>query len=463
MIEFAIGKRLVAMTFVVLGLAACSAKESRDLPELPGAGAGPVAGTGNGGAAGSATFGGAGGFGGGSAGVVLNLGGRTQCMPKTCAELGWECGSFVNDCGGVTDCSKEGLTCGGLESCVGGVDGPAKCETSFGPCEVCTGIPDCDAAGTPTRLVGRVVTPGRMDADTANQVGVPNAVVYILRSTNPAELPPITTGIPAGGTSCDRCTEQALGPSLVGAITDATGKFTLEGSIPVGMELLLVVKVGKFRRAVKYTVPAAAACQTTELPATLPDNPTRLPRAMDDGIAVNIPAIAVSTGVVDAMECVFEKIGLAHSLFGNPGPIEAGLPRIHLFRGGPNATARMGPNGSGAYLNDMTPHDSTLYGQLATLQTYDFVVSDCEGEDWQNGSADPPEAKANLREYVNRGGRLFSSHLSFTWLDGNGTQAFDPADPIATGLGPAATWSRSADTSGANPAVVSLGARKSVG
>ena len=40
-----------------------------------------------------------------------------------------------------------------------------------------------------TKLTGRVITPGKADNNTANQVGVPNAFVYILRNNNPAELP----------------------------------------------------------------------------------------------------------------------------------------------------------------------------------------------------------------------------------------------------------------------------------
>ena len=79
-----------------------------------------------------------------------------------------------------------------------------------------------------------MITPGRDAANTANQVGVPNAFVYILRSNNVSDLPAIGSGIPNGGESCDRCDEQNLGSVLTGAVTDATGAFMLEGNIPVG-------------------------------------------------------------------------------------------------------------------------------------------------------------------------------------------------------------------------------------
>lgn len=458
MTEPAVGLRRIASFSVILGLVACSKAQG---PETPLGVAGSLSTGAQGGVAGFAMggsdFGGVGGQGG--TGLTLSLGGRSACEPETCAERGWECGSFVNKCGSVTNCADQGLSCGALEACVGGTDDtPTKCVTSFGPCEVCTKIPDCTAQGTPTRLSGRVVTPGRTDDDTGNQVGVPNAVVYILRNTDVAELPPITAGIPAGGTSCDRCEDQDLGPILLGTVTDATGRFVLEGSIPVGTEFLLAVKVGKFRRVVTYSLPESAACTTTELPLTLPGNPTRLPRSIDDGLAVNIPRIAVTTGQVDAMECVLEKMGLAHSEFGNPAPAGPGVPHVQLYRGtGGGGFGMMTPRMAGAKIDDTTPSDSVLYGDLAQLQSYDFVIADCEGLGWDSNGSERESWGANVREYVNRGGRLFSSHLSFSWLDSNGDQAYDAADPIATGLGPAATWSDTVDISDTATGVIALG------
>jgi hypothetical protein len=242
------------------------------------------------------------------------------------------------------------------------------------------------------------------------------------------------TGIPADGMSCDRCEDQDLGPVLTGAVTDATGAFTIEEYIPVGVEVVLVVKVGRFRRATKLTIPETAACQTHMLPTALPDNPTRLPRNMMDGLAVNIPRIAVSTGQVDAMECVLEKMGIAHAEFTNPG----GAGRVQLFRGGDPAMGT--PPGAGARLDDMTPHANALYGDPATMLGYDLVVSDCEGASWDDNFAESQASGATVREFVNRGGRMFASHLSFSWLHENGTTPFDAADPVATGLGPAGTW-----------------------
>jgi hypothetical protein len=404
--------------------------------------------------AGAGGGGGSGLTGGGNTGGYIDFGDAGSCPPTTCAELGWACGYTVDMCGNVVDCAAEGLTCAANQVCVGGIDGPTACATGADPtCELCGAVPDCGAGAEPTRLAGRVITPGRNDANVQNQVGVPNAVVYILRTDQEDALPAISTGTPTGGLSCDRCEEQDLGPLLAGAITDAAGNFVIEGNVPVGVEFLLVVKAGKFRRAIKHTLPAEAACQTTALPTTMPDNPTRLARSSSDGLAVNLPKIAISTGRIDAMECVFEKMGIAQSEFGNFDS----AAKLHLYRSAGN-----GGTLEGASIDAETPSDVDLYGSLERLQSYDMVVADCEGGSW-DGENDFEERIANgdkVREYVNRGGRLFASHLSMSWLHENGTTAYDDATPIETGLASASTWDTdylaTSNLSGSGTGVVSL-------
>ena len=373
------------------------------------------------------------------------------CPTITCESLGWACGYTVDECDNRIDCATEGRKCAVNEVCTGGIDGPTVCVTGgAGVCPVCSGIPDCSMAAQKTVLTGRVVTPGRDDTNAANQVGVPNATVYLLRTPNVADLPDIPTGIPAGGTSCDRCEDQNLGPVLAGAVTDATGAYTINEYIPVGVEVLLVVKVGRFRRATKITLPASAACQTTALPTTLPDNPTRLPRDMMDGLAVNIPHIAVTTGGIDAMECVLEKMGLSHAEFANPG----GAQRVSLYRGGPTTGT---PPGSGARMDDMTPHANALYGDPMAIQSYDLVIADCEGGDWDEEFTERDASGPNVREFVNRGGRMFASHWSYSWLAENGMDPYDPMNAAATGLGPAATWTAGGQSQNMGTGAISVG------
>lgn len=348
----------------------------------------------------------------------------------TCASMGWGCGVAVDACGNVFDCSAEGLTCDpATETCVGGIDAPARCIAGDGSgpmsdCEVCHAIPRHCASLNDTKLTGRVITPGKNANDVANQVGVPNAFVYILKTADSTSLPDLTAGIPEGGTSCDRCTDQDLGPVLSSATTNDRGEYTLSGNIPVGEPFVLVVKIGKWRRAVEMTLDESAACVTT----AVDPNSTRLPRTRDDGLAANIPRIAISTGAIDAMECVFLKMGLASSEFVN-GSAATSDGRVHMYRGGSQNT-------SGGRLNVNTPRDSQLHNDKARMFSYDMVVFDCEGTGYGHHNASDP----NVREYVNSGGRLFASHLSWTWLEDNGEQTYSAAAFLNTGLSSAVNW-----------------------
>ena len=424
----------LAFGVAVLAIAAACSGKTADV-EPRGVATG---GASNGGASGSSTGGTSGSAGttstGGSSGVIIIPEGG--CPTITCESLGWACGYTLDECGNEVNCGM----CGANEVCAGGLDTPTVCMTGgAGECPVCSGIPDCAGQPQLTILTGRVITPGRDDLNTGNQVGVPNATVYIMRTSDVTALPPMPTGIPADGLACDRCTDQNLGPVLAGGVTDATGAFTINEYVPVGVEIVLVVKVGRFRRATTLTLPMEAACQTTALPATLPDNPTRLPRNMMDGLAVNIPRIAVSTGGIDAMECVLEKMGLAHSEWANPGA----TGRIHLFRGGDPMNGM--PPGSGARMDDMTPHADTLYGTVSTMLGYDLVVSDCEGQGWDSDFSERTAMGASVVEFVNRGGRMFASHLSYSWLHENGMTPYAEKTALTTGLGLAGTWATTSD------------------
>ncbi len=381
---------------------------------------------------------------------------QPACVPngQNCTNQGWACGTFVDNCGNTSSCG----TCIESQTCMGGITGPTTCVAVAGgagsSCPLCSSVPTSCASNQLTRLTGRVITPGQDDSKTANHVRVPNAFVYIVRADDTSVLPAIGTGLPGSdGLSCDRCADQDLGPVLVGDVTDSEGKWELEGNIPVNKQFLLVTKVGKFRRAQRITLPPSAACVTTALPETMStaggelagqgtgDNPTRLPRSMSDGLAVNIPRMAITTGAIDAMECVFYKMGLAQAEFGNYGDLPS--HRIDLYRGASSGSPQ------GAFINGSTPHDSNLYNSLSRLEEYDMVVSDCEGGGWdssfnQRGDGSNASQGGKVRQYVNRGGRMFLSHLSFSWLHQNGTTAYNSATALATGLGQAGTWSTSA-------------------
>jgi hypothetical protein len=131
------------------------------------------------------------------------------------------------------------------------------------------------------------------------------------------------------------------------------------------------------------------------------------------------------------MECVFYKMGVAEGEFAQPEADASAAARVHMYRS----------NGA-AMATGSTPDDD-LFTEQERLFQYDMLVFDCMGQDYaQNqGLVGPQE---NVRHYVNSGGRLFASHLSYTWLNGNGALAYAADTAIDTGLGNAANFPGSA-------------------
>ena len=249
--------------------------------------------------------------------------------------------------------------------------------------------------------------------------------MYILRTNNIADLPAITSGIGASpATAASAASTRISVPVLVSAMTDAQGNYTLEGNIPVNAQFILVVKVGKFRRAVQTTLPDdRGAARRRPSAAAVARRTSRACRATrTDGLAVNIPKVAVSTGSIDAMECVFQKMGIANSEFtpsvghGSHPPLPC--ERRLAGRGGEACSAC----GTGTGMTDQTlPHDElrrpgsrepheyaerhlgpqALRVARRCLSNYDMVVFDCEGGGWDSGGTEGTtlrRANPQLRE-----------------------------------------------------------------
>lgn len=378
-------------------------------------------------------------------------GGAPECTPLTradCVANGYECGLMPSGCVGVdaVNCwpDTETDSCPPFHTCMGGVDGEpltCKADEESGCTEgICTAIPDCRNEPQPTRVVGRVMAPD------GEEFGVPNAIVYIPRDPG-APLPVIPEG-----PSCDRCKDEDLGPVLAAAVTDYAGRFSLEGNIPVGVPVSLVVKVGKWRRVITHTIDAAAACTTIDVP----DGLIRLPRHKNDGEpGTHLPKIAIQTGQVDAMECVFLKMGVDASEFTVPG----GDGRIHIYtsngtrmgvplggaclltsgsgsacdasscQAGPQACSNCSQSGSygspgttctwfANVYDDVSVSATTLYDgdpQNGELDQYDMVVLNCQGGAWESLAPNSTQ-RDRMLAYANAGGRVFASHFSFSWL-----------------------------------------------
>jgi hypothetical protein len=236
-----------------------------------------------------------------------------------------------------------------------------------------------------TTVSGRVFT-GR----TVNPDPVPKAVVYIPNIALGAKLGPI----PAGP-SCGRCEPLSPSVALVSATTGPDGSFQLQGNIPAGVGIPLVVQLGKWRYETTIDIQPCTA-------NAVPDGAARLPRTHAEG---NIPLTAISTGDDDAIECIIRKMGVADSEFSNPS--SATPARIHFFRN------------NGARYDGATPSQAALVGTAAGLGTwdhYDQILFPCEGA----RTEEPAAVQQNLLDYANKGGRVFATHFSYTWLYMNG-------------------------------------------
>ena len=318
----------------------------------------------------------------GGGGVASQCGGSNNCVPKTCAQLGVNCGPVGDGCGGQLACGS----CVSPAFCGGG--GPSVCGTGQPPPTDAGVFVTCDG-GAVTSITGTVVA----GTDPARGFGQPdpvyNAYVYVPSGA----IQPITTGA-----TCDKCTTPQA--AIVSAITGIDGKFTLTNP-PVGPNVPVVIQLGKWRRVISVPV---TACINNALTTTQ----THLPRNRNEG---DIPRFAISTGNVDALECVLRKMGIEDAEFQNPA-IVSNLPtsagRVHVFHGGANAVNGAG----GAIINGTTPSETALYGNQTTINAYDIALFPCTGGEDDKPAADQDRVIA----YTGLGGRVFATHFSYVWL-----------------------------------------------
>jgi hypothetical protein len=263
---------------------------------------------------------------------------------------------------------------------------------------------NCSGGGT-TTLTGQVFDP-------AGTIPLFNVAVYV------PNMPPID--LPEG-VACGNCGSWYTAP-VVSTTTDESGNFTLT-NMPVGMNIPLIVQVGKWRMT--YTLSNVAMCQGNDA-AKLAGTQLRLPRNHTEG---HIPNIAISTGALDSLECLIRRIGIDASEYtGNPTTSPDG-PRIHIFTGGtPNPSVQT----EGAQTQNPTSKQSYqyLWNNETSMDQFDVVLLACEG----NETAYLNDAgREVLQNYTNSGGRVFASHFHYSW--------FTPTGPFATVTPPLATWS----------------------
>ena len=237
---------------------------------------------------------------------------------------------------------------------------------------------DCTpAGGSSTTITGKVYAPN-------GTLPLYNAIVYVPNQPTTALVE---------GVTCDVCGAQQSGQPIAATISGTDGSFTLQ-NVPVSDNLPLVIQVGKWRRQI--TVPKVTACTTQ----TITDvNMTRLPRTKAEG---DMPKMAIATGKADPFECLLRKIGIADSEITLP----TGNGRVHFYH----------LNGKNMQPAAPQADDATngLYSSLDKLKTYDVVMLPCEGGPTLDNKSDAQ--LKNIVDYTTAGGRIFTTHFSYTWL-----------------------------------------------
>jgi hypothetical protein len=246
------------------------------------------------------------------------------------------------------------------------------------------------SGGVTTTLTGKVYAPN-------GTLPLYNAIVYVPNGI----VEPFTPGV-----TCDQCGAISSGKPLVTALTGPDGAFRLE-NVPIGDNIPLVIQLGRWRRQV--TIPHVDACVETPITDV---NVTRLPRNQGEG---DIPQMAIATGSADPFECLLLKLGIDSSEFTR----YTGNGRVHYFR-------RNGRDLTGG----SDPADTTLLATSATMKKYDVILLPCEG----SPHFEATDMVGRLVDYLTSGGRVFTTHYSYSWLADPGNPPVTPANPLrATG------------------------------
>jgi hypothetical protein len=231
---------------------------------------------------------------------------------------------------------------------------------------------------------------------------LPNALVYVPNgsTTYPYGVTEFVDGVATNGCECN-----VSGTPLVQTTTGVDGSFVLP-DVPAGTDIPLVIQLGRWRRLI--TVPSVTQCTITPVDKTL----TSLPTRQDMGSTMDaIPLLALSTGAVDAMECVLRKMGIEDSQFSNAG----GTGRIQFYRdNGASCT-----NGGTSACTGTTPGIAQLTATQASVDQYDALIFPCDGAAHNVNAPDKTrilDVATNAAAYVNKGGRAFFTHYSYGWL-----------------------------------------------
>jgi hypothetical protein len=234
--------------------------------------------------------------------------------------------------------------------------------------------------------------------DPAGQNPIYDAIVFVPNDPN-GNLPAITTGTHTCGT-CDANIQDAVAVTT----TDPGGHFKLTG-VPATSHVPFVVQVGKWRRRNVF-IPSIAPCKDTPVSPDM----TRLPRKQSEG---DMPQMALLTGGCDDLGCFLKNVGIDATEFSSPH----GGGRLDVYRGGDdsNVGGPPAPNlvgGRGGAAGNCAQSSCPLWSSRSNLEYYDIVLLACECTENQANKPD----KTFLHDWVNEGGKVFTTHYQYTWF-----------------------------------------------
>jgi hypothetical protein len=357
--------------------------------------------------------------------VTLQRGGASRLMnaQSTCND---PCDPY---CGLVTSDALDAVDAGGIKATpTGGVSLADPTGTGTGTGRTCSGwqcsVKACNGNVKATKLTGRVFDP-------AGKVPLYNANVYVPVDTDLTKLPSLSDAW-VNGVACDRCTDTTVRAVSV-TQTDTSGAFTLE-AIPSGTNVPLVVQMGKWRRVIVLSTINECADNAISNNCTATDKSlcaARLPRNRFDGYnpangsysyvsasgangKADIPKIAMISGAADPFECMLLKAGLDPNEFGSYDKYPE--RRVHYY----HSPDKPGSKLYSTFGNQIT--GAVLWNSSTSLAQYDVVIPACEGDsvDKLQSVVKPPTGVnpyRNLIGYTDRGGRVFTTHYGYVWLE----------------------------------------------
>jgi hypothetical protein len=281
-----------------------------------------------------------------------------------------------------------------------------------GSAEACVGLA-CQQTCATTSISGRVFDP-------AGLIPLYNVFVYVPNGP----LDPITTG-----PVCTACQAPATGNPIASTTSGTDGSFMIPNA-PSGTNIPVVLQLGKWRR--HLTIPTVTACMNTAPADPFFRFPTKQAETSPDD---NIPLIAFTTGC-DGAECFLNgRVGIDISEFTPP----TGTGRVHVYKSA-NDDGQTFPMGAGVADN--------LW--LTDMMQYDIVFDACECSTYERGAT--PTGYVNFLNYLNAGGRAFTTHYYYNFFADSAQCEGDPTCQGQTPLPTVGAWEMNADHPFANGA-----------